>query len=203
MKNDGENRRNGTGFIKLSRRLLEWEWIDDPSMVTVWVHCLLAANWKDYRYHGEVIPRGSFLTSSRAFAERCGLSESTVRRCFDKLENSRQIDRQVTHRGTLVKVRNYAVFQDSEMGGPQTSEQTPEQTGEQLPEQTGEQQEKNIKNIRSKEVKKNTKKKFFSSHRSEALPEYYNAEPIRNPNPEPATPEEVEALRKQLQRRTT
>jgi DNA-binding transcriptional regulator YhcF (GntR family) len=203
MKNDGENRRNGTGFIKLSRRLLEWEWIDDPSMVTVWVHCLLAANWKDYRYHGQVIPRGSFITSYKAFADRCGLSVSTIRRCFDKLENSKQIDRQVTHHGTLVKVRNYAVFQDCEIGNPHAAEHLPEQTGEHFPEHLPEQQEKNIKNIRSKEVKKNTKKKFFSRNRSEALPEYYNAEPIRKPNPEPATPEEVEALRKQLQRRTT
>ena len=196
MKNDGENRRNGTGFIKLSRRLLEWEWIDDPSVLVVWIHCLLAANWKDYRYHGEVIPRGSFLTSSRSFAERCNLSERTVRRCFEKLEKSGEIERQVTHRGTLVKVRNYAAFQDSENGERRTAVRTPVLT----PVLTADQQEKNI---RSKEVKKNTKKKFFSRHRSEALPEYYNAEPIRNPNPEPATPEEVEALRKQLQRRTT
>jgi DNA-binding transcriptional regulator YhcF (GntR family) len=196
MKNDGENRRNGTGFIKLSRRLLEWEWIDDPSVLVVWIHCLLAANWKDYRYHGEVIPRGSFLTSSRSFAERCNLSERTVRRCFEKLEKSGEIERQVTHRGTLVKVRNYAAFQDSENGERRTAVRTPVLT----PVLTADQQEKNIRN---KEVKKNTKKKFFSSHRSEALPEYYNAEPIRNPNPEPATPEEVEALRKQLQRRTT
>lgn len=192
MKNDGENRRNGTGFIKLSRRLLEWEWIDDPSVLVVWIHCLLAANWKDYRYHGEVIPRGSFLTSSRSFAERCNLSERTVRRCFEKLEKSGEIERQVTHRGTLVKVRNYAAFQDSENGERRTAVRTPVLT----PVLTADQQEKNI---RSKEVKKNTKKKFFSRNRSEALPEYYNAEPIRNPNPEPATPEEVEALRKQLQ----
>jgi DNA-binding transcriptional regulator YhcF (GntR family) len=196
MKNDGENRRNGTGFIKLSRRLLEWEWIDDPSVLVVWIHCLLAANWKDYRYHGEVIPRGSFLTSSRSFAERCNLSERTVRRCFEKLEKSGEIERQVTHRGTLVKVRNYAAFQDSENGERRTAVRTPVLT----PVLTADQQEKNI---RSKEVKKNTKKKFFSRNRSEALPEYYNAEPIRKPNPEPATPEEVEALRKQLQRRTT
>jgi DNA-binding transcriptional regulator YhcF (GntR family) len=193
MKNDGENRRNGTGFIKLSRRLLEWEWIDDPSVLVVWIHCLLAANWKDYRYHGEVIPRGSFLTSSRSFAERCNLSERTVRRCFEKLEKSGEIERQVTHRGTLVKVRNYAAFQDSENGERRTAVRTPVLT----PVLTADQQEKNI---RSKEVKKNTKKKFFSHNRSEALPEYYSAEPIRNPNPEPATPEEVEALRKQLQK---
>ena len=197
MKNAGENRPNGSGFIKLSRRLLEWEWIDDPSMVAVWVHCLLAANWKDYRYHGQTIPRGCFLTSTRSFSDRCGLSESTVRRCFERLESTGEIDRQVTHRGTLIKVRNYAVFQDSETGTRRTADQTGDQTGEQTADQTGEQQEKNIRN---KEVKKNTKKKNFSRKRCEALPEYYSAEPIRNPNPQPATPEQIEQVRKQIQR---
>ena len=196
MKNDDGNKPNVSGFIKLSRRLLEWEWIDDPSVLVVWIHCLLAANWKDYRYHGEVIPRGSFLTSSRSFAERCNLSERTVRRCFEKLEKSGEIDRQVTHRGTLVKVRNYAAFQDSENGERRTAVRTPVRTAV----RTAVQQEKNIRN---KEVKKNTKKKNFSRNRSEALPEYYNAEPIREPNPAPATPEEIEEARKKIQRRTT
>lgn len=192
MKNGEENKPNGSGFIKLSRRLLEWEWIDDPSMVAVWVHVLLAANWKDYRYHGETIPRGSFLTSYKAFADRCGLSVSTVRRCFDKLESTGEIDRQVTHRGTRVNVRRYAVYQGSDYPTRHAGEQTPEQTGEQTPEQ----QEKNIRN---KEVKKNTKKKFSRKVREE-LPAYYTAEPIRDPEPIPATPEEVEQIRKQLQR---
>ena len=195
-----KDERNGQkdGFIKLSRRLTDWEWADDPSMLAVWVHCLLAANWRDYRYHGQTIPRGCFLTSCRAFGERVGLSESTIRRCFDRLESGGEIDRQVTHRGTLIKVRNYAVFQDSETGTRRTVDQTGDQTGEQTADQTGEQQEKNIRN---KEVKKNTNKgKFFPRKRSEALPEYYNAEPIRDPNPKPATPEEVERVRKQIQR---
>ena len=257
MRNDEKNSR-GNGFIKLSRSLSEWEWADDPSMLAVWVHCLLSANWKDYRYHGQTIPRGSFLTSYRAFAERCGLSESTIRRCFDKLESTGEIHRQVTHRGTLVKVLNYAVFQDSENGGRHTGEQTDEQTGEQTGEQIGEQQEKNIrkkerKNNRERVEKEKTEPKpkpanvpptltqiidfvsseglnidpdkFFSYYtrkkwqgvtdwraraRSwdkrerektpEDLPKFYNAEPIRDPNPVPATPEEVELVRKQLQR---
>lgn len=194
MKNADENKPNGTGFIKLSRRLLDWEWIDDPSMVAVWVHCLLAANWKDYRYHGEIIPRGSFVTSYKAFAKRCGLSESTVRRCFAKLENTGEIDRQVTRRGTRVNVRRYAVYQGSDLPTRHTDEQIPEQTGE----QTGEQLEKNI---RKKEVKKeNIKRKKVFSKREETLPEYYNAEPIRNPNPQPATPEQIERVRKQIQK---
>lgn len=196
MKNDDGNKPNVSGFIKLSRSLTEWEWYDDPSMLAVWIHCLMSANWKDYRYHGEVIPRGSFVTSYKTFAERCGLSVSTIRRCFEKLESTGEIDRQVTHRGTRVNVRRYAVYQSSDTSPRHTGEQTGEHTGE----QTGEQLEKNIRN---KEVKKNTKKKNFSRNRSEALPEYYTAEPIREPNPVPATPEEIEEARKKIQRRTT
>ena len=259
MSKDERNGRKD-GFIKLSRRLTDWEWADDPSMLAVWVHCLLAANWRDYRYHGQTIPRGCFLTSYKSFSERCGLSESTVRRCFEKLEKTGEIHRQVTHRGTLVKVLKYAVFQDSENAGPHADEQTGEQTGEHAGEQTGEQQEKKRRN---KEIKKNRDRenissviqtetetgtdaqpalseiisfvssecltidpeRFFSYYtrkgwqgvtdwkarakawdkrerkrQPETLPEYYNAEPIRDPNPKPATAEEIETVRKQIQR---
>ena len=189
MKNDGENRPNGSGFIKLSRSLTEWEWYDDPNVLVVWVHCLMSACWKDYRYRGEIIPRGSFITSYAKFAQECGLAVTTVRRCFDKLKSTGEITLQVTHRGTRVNVRRYAVYQSSGGTGWHAGDTTGDTTADTLE-----------KNIRSKEVKKNTKKKFFSRNRSEALPEYYNAEPIRNPNPEPATPEEVEALRKKLQK---
>lgn len=256
--NDEEKSGPRNGFIKLSRRLTEWEWADDPSMLAVWVHCLLSANWKDYRYHGQTIPRGSFITSYKAFADRCGLSVSTVRRCFEKLQSTGEIDRQVTHRGTLIKVRKYAVFQDSENISPHAGEHLGEHSGEQTGEHTGEQLEKKR---RSKERKNNRERvekektetqtepapvppsrseivsfcssqglaidpdKFFSyytrknwqgvtdwkarakawSRRErkktvEELPAYYNAEPIRDPNPQPATPEQIEQVRKQIQR---
>lgn len=257
--NDEEKNGPRNGFIKLSRRLTEWEWADDPSMLAVWVHCLLSASWKDYRYHGQTIPRGSFLTSSRAFAERCGLSERTVRRCFEKLESTGEIERQVTHRGTLVKVHNYAVFQDSENGERRTAVPTAVRTPVRTAVRTAVQQEKKR---RSKEVKNNRDReniqsiirteperaavppsrseivsfcsseglaidpdKFFMYYERknwqgvtdwkarakawdrrerkkivEELPAYYNAEPIRDPDPVPATPEQVEAVRKQIQR---
>ena len=257
--NDEEKNGPRNGFIKLSRRLTEWEWADDPSMLAVWVHCLLSANWKDYRYHGQTIPRGSFITSYKAFADRCGLSVSTVRRCFEKLQSTGEIDRQVTHRGTLIKVRKYAVFQDSENLSPHAGEHLGEHSGEQTGEHTGEQQEKKR---RSKERKNNRERvekektapqdqneqstahtleniisfvdseglnidpdRFFMYYERknwqgvtdwkarakawnrrerkktvEELPAYYNAEPIRDPDPIPATPQEIEETRKKLQR---
>lgn len=259
MSKDERNGRKD-GFIKLSRRLTDWEWADDPSMLAVWVHCLLAANWRDYRYHGETIPRGCFLTSCRAFGERVGLSESTIRRCFDRLESGGEIDRQVTHRGTLVKVRNYAVFQDSETAERRTHDRTDDRTHDRTHDRTDDRQEKKRRN---KEIKKNIEieniqsvirtnsetgtdaqpalseiisfvssecltidpERFFSYYtrkgwqgvtdwkarakawdkrerkrQPETLPEYYNAEPIRDPNPKPATAEEIETVRKQIQK---
>lgn len=192
MTGDEKNRRTN-GFIKLSRRLTDWEWYDDPNVLTVWIHCLLSANWKDNRYHGEVIPRGSFITSYARFAQECGLSVGTVRRCFEKLKSTGEINLQVTHRGTRVKVLNYAVFQDSAGTGWHADDIAVDTTTDITTDTL-------LKNIRKKELKKNTKKKnSFSKKVREELPEYYTADPIRDPDPVPATPQEIEETRKLLQ----
>lgn len=100
------------GYIKLHRSLLKWEWIDVPGMFTVFVLCLLMANWKDERYHGEVIERGSFITSIPKFGKICGLSEKYVRKCLKRLEETGEIEVKTSNRGTRVKVLHYAVYQD-------------------------------------------------------------------------------------------
>lgn len=108
---------NDTGYVKMHRSLLQWEWHDIPSMLTVFVHCLLLANWKDGRYHGEPVPRGSFLTSIPILAETCGLSEPTVRKCLKRLQMTGEIEVKSTHRGHHIFVHNYAVFQQSDTSG--------------------------------------------------------------------------------------
>lgn len=100
------------GYIKLHRSLLKWEWIDVPGMFTVFVLCLLMANWKDERYHGEVIERGSFITSIQKFSKICGLSEPYVRKCLKRLHETGEIELKTSNKGTRVKVLHYAVYQD-------------------------------------------------------------------------------------------
>ena len=108
---------NDNGFVKINRSLLRWEWHDVPSMVTVFVHCLLLANWKDGKYHGHDVPRGSFLTSVPKLADTCGLSVNTVRKCLNRLQETGEIEVKSTHRGHHIFVHNYAVFQHSDVGG--------------------------------------------------------------------------------------
>lgn len=38
------------GYIKIYRQLLEWEWYDDIPTKVLFIHCLLKANFRDYKY---------------------------------------------------------------------------------------------------------------------------------------------------------
>ena len=51
------------GHIKIDRRILEWEWYSDINTCRLFIHLLLKANWKDGRFQGTEVPRGSLVTS--------------------------------------------------------------------------------------------------------------------------------------------
>ena len=51
-------------YIKLSRKILDWEWYGNINTCRVFIHMLLKAYWKDKKIEGTVIPRGSILPSS-------------------------------------------------------------------------------------------------------------------------------------------
>ena len=40
------------GWVKLSRSLLDWEWMGDPNVVTVYLQVLLRANYEAKRWQG-------------------------------------------------------------------------------------------------------------------------------------------------------
>lgn len=188
------------GFIKIHRSLLDWEWIDDASMLSVFMHCLLLANWKPGRYHGQTIERGSFVTSYEHLAQRTGLARSTVYRCMHRLSETGEIELIVKQSYTLVKVHNYALYQQSEEQGWNASETQNGTLAEREPNASRTRAEpiEERKKERSKEVKKNTKRKSSFRKREEILPPYWNPDPNRNGDQTPASPEEVEKVRKQL-----
>jgi len=52
-----------SGWIKLHRKLLDWEWYDDVNTTRVFLHLLMVANHKDNNWRGITIKRGQKLTS--------------------------------------------------------------------------------------------------------------------------------------------
>ena len=100
------------GYIKLHRKMLAWEWYTDINTKAVFLHCLFKANWKDGRYRGEIIKRGSFVTGRKKLAKELGLSEQEIRTALEHLKATNEITIKSTNKYSIITVVNYGLYQD-------------------------------------------------------------------------------------------
>lgn len=98
-------------FIKLDRKLLTWEWKDDPNMVALWIEILLQANYAESRWHGKTYEKGSFPTSLEKLSKTTGLTINQVRTCLKKLKSTNEITSESTSQGTKISVVKWAFYQ--------------------------------------------------------------------------------------------
>lgn len=100
------------GWVVLHRKFLEWEWYDDTNTKILFLHIILKANWKDKKWRGIVIKRGSFVTSLAKLSKETGLGVQQVRTSISKLELTHEITYQPTSQYTLLILNNYDKYQD-------------------------------------------------------------------------------------------
>lgn len=100
------------GWIKLHRKMLNWEWMDEPNMVALFLHCLLKANYEDKEYKGELIRRGELVTSVRKLAKETGLTVQQTRNTLDKLISTQSITKWISASNhTIIRVTEYEKYQ--------------------------------------------------------------------------------------------
>lgn len=100
------------GYIKLHRKMLTWEWYTDINTKAVFLHCLFKANWKDGRYRGQIIKRGSFVTGRKKLAKELGLTEREIRTALEHLKSTNELTIKTTNRYSIITVVNYGLYQD-------------------------------------------------------------------------------------------
>lgn len=103
-----------TGWIKLHRQLLDWEWYDDINTKCLFIHCLLRANHSDTEWRGHKIKRGQFLTSVDTLTRETGLSVSQIRTSLKKLISTNEIASKSQARSTVITVLGYDSHQGSD-----------------------------------------------------------------------------------------
>lgn len=100
-------------FIKLDRKIQYWGWYGDPSVLAVWVHILIDANFKENVWQGMVIKPGELVTSVSRLSLETGLSVQQVRTALKKLESTNEISCKTTNKYTLIHVNKWSQYQTS------------------------------------------------------------------------------------------
>lgn len=124
-----------SGWMKLHRRFLDWEWFGCAEMVQLFTWLLLSASDKDVHYRGVALRRGQVLVSQRNLAKRLHMSHKQMRVCISRLQMTGEITTQTAHLYTIVTICNYDVYQASANGeghskGTVRAQQTAQQTAQ-------------------------------------------------------------------------
>lgn len=101
-------------YIKLYRSLLEWEWYKNINTKVLFLHMLLKANWKEGRFEGQVIPRGSFVSSLAKLSEETDLTIREVRTAISHLEKSGEVTSKRHSKYSVFTIKNYDCFQSND-----------------------------------------------------------------------------------------
>lgn len=99
-------------YIKIDRKILEWEWYKNLNTCRLFFHILLKANWKDGKFEGKVIPRGSFVGSVKSLSLETSLTTSEVRTALKHLELTNEIAIKTYSKYSVFTVNNYNKYQD-------------------------------------------------------------------------------------------
>lgn len=104
----------GGGWVKLHRKLLEWEWYGDAHMVHLLVHLLLTASHERKEYKGLTIKRGQLATTTKELAETLGTSRTSIWRRLKRLEVERFVKLEVKQKETVITICKYDSYQKNE-----------------------------------------------------------------------------------------
>lgn len=98
-------------WIKIYSELLNWEWYKDNNTKSLFIHCLLKANWKDGKFMGEVIPRGSFVTSLEILSKELGLTIQQTRTSLKHLISTGELTNKSNNKYRIITINNYEKYQ--------------------------------------------------------------------------------------------
>jgi DNA-binding transcriptional MerR regulator len=100
-----------TGWIKIHRKFLDWEWFNKSEAVHLFMYLVLKANHKDGQWQGIDIKKGQFVTSFGKISSDTGISLQTIRTLLKKFEKTNEINIQTTNKFTIVTLCKYECYQ--------------------------------------------------------------------------------------------
>lgn len=100
-----------SGWIKLHRKITDWEWFEDKNTFIVFITLLLMANHKEKKYKGIVVKIGTIVTGRDILARQTKLSVQQIRTALNKLKLTNEITIETSPQGTVIEIVNYKKYQ--------------------------------------------------------------------------------------------
>lgn len=149
-----------TGYIKLHRSILDWEWYKNSNTVIIFFHLLITANYEQKNFQGEVINVGERVASYASLSDETGLSIQSVKTAIKHLKSTGEITSRSNNKYTVFTVTNYSRYQGEQQAKQQATNK-----------QTTSKQQATNNNVRKykKDKKEKEYKKFLSDRRAALL----------------------------------
>lgn len=155
------------GWIKLHRKLLQWEWYEDTNTFRVFMHLMLNANHAERKWQGNIIAPGQLITSTAHIAKPLHLSAQQVRTALKKLENTQEITIKTTNKFTLVTLCQWELHQvdEAQITNKTTNEQQTNNKQITIKQQTNnnKQECKELKNVKNERIEQSSPALFQST----------------------------------------
>ena len=103
-----------SGWIKLHRKVTEWEHYETPETFRVFVHLLLMAAHKKTIWKGVELNPGDVPTGRRKLSRKLNIKESVIRTCLKRLEKTNEIKILSNKKGSIVTIVNFSAYQIEE-----------------------------------------------------------------------------------------
>lgn len=99
------------GYVKIFRKFRYWRWYSDIAVRSVFLECLLLANYKETTWKSEVLKPGQLVTGYASLANSLGLSIQQVRTAIKKLQQTGEISLKATNKYTIITVTKWEDYQ--------------------------------------------------------------------------------------------
>lgn len=98
-------------YIKLFRKITEWEHYTDGNTMRLFLHLLLMAVHNKHYVQGIQLNRGQYYSSTRSLAEQLDLCKNSVTKSISVLRESGEIKTEKFGQGTIFTIVHYDDYQ--------------------------------------------------------------------------------------------
>lgn len=103
------------GYIKLHRKLIDWQWWGHPAETLIFIYFLCIASYTPVVIDGHKYPAGTVeITLSQLEREFKCFSRQNIRTALTHLETSNEIRKKSTHQKSLITIVKWRKYQLSE-----------------------------------------------------------------------------------------